>query len=129
MRRRPGSRLALPFAVVRGVLRGICRYDKAFIGSARIGLERTALQGRLVGRLAGSRADCRRRPVVRQRCEHQMAGGRSPEMESSARCPDATAAKWTAVWLAVRVVGAALRTGACGARHRTERLFAGVPGA
>src|SRR6266700_2864665 len=129
MRRSPRSRLALPLErFVGGVLRGICRYDQASTDSAGIPLERAHLQGRLVGHLAWLWADRRRRPVVRQWRKHQMAGGRSAEMESSARRLDSAAAERTAVWSAVRAVGVALRTGTRSARHQSDRILTGISG-
>src|SRR5580693_9041387 len=102
MRRAPRSRLALPsksaspLEAVRGVLRGRdCRYDKGPAYQAGIPLERARLQGRLVGDLAWVWADRGRRAVVRQWRQHQMAGGRSSEMESPARRLRSAAAERT----------------------------------
>src|SRR5260221_4430179 len=114
--------------VLGGVLRGICRYDQASTDSAGIPLEPAHLQGSLVVDLAWVWADRRRRSVVRQWRKHQMAGGRSSEMESSTRGLDSAAAERTAVWSAVRAVGVALRTGARSARHQSERIPTGIPG-
>src|SRR5450631_298814 len=111
MRRTPRSRLALPLrlALPPKVVRGV-------------------LQGRLVGYLDRSRADRRGRPVVRQWRKHLVAGGGSAEMEPPARRVGSVAAERTALRIAVRAVGVAVRTGARGARHQPDRVFTGISG-
>src|ERR1022692_199768 len=96
---------------------GICCSSKPRLTRPCCRMEGSIPQRGLVGDMDRRWPHRRRRGDLLERRQHQVAGGRSSEMESSVRRFFPVEPAWIALWGAVRTVGEPLRTGPRCARH------------